>query len=53
MKYVFIDSESSAFEVEEMCRVLEVSRSGYYRWKRQTLSPRDAANIALLEKIKA
>lgn len=32
MKFNFIDAEKAAFPVSLMCRVLDVSRSGYYRW---------------------
>lgn len=32
MKFHFIDAEKESFPVSLMCRVLEVSRSGYYRW---------------------
>jgi hypothetical protein len=33
-----------------MCRVLEVSRSGFYAWQKRTPSARSRANAALLEK---
>lgn len=35
-----------------MCHVLGVQRSGYYAWKRRSLSARDQANADLLDKIK-
>jgi len=35
MKYEFIERERSEFSVEKMCRVFNVSRSGFYGWKRQ------------------
>jgi transposase InsO family protein len=35
-----------------MCRVLQVSRSGYYQWKRRPESGRQKDNQALLEQIK-
>ena len=35
-----------------MCRVLEVSRSGYYAWLKREPSARDNANAALLKVIK-
>jgi transposase InsO family protein len=33
--FAFIASKEVAFPVETMCRVLEVSRSGYYAWKKR------------------
>jgi putative transposase len=35
MKFAFIASKEVAFPVDAMCRVLDVSRSGYYAWKRR------------------
>jgi hypothetical protein len=36
-----------------MCRVLRVSRAGYYAWRRRPPSARARANIALLTAIRA
>jgi putative transposase len=35
MKFAFIASKEVAFPVDAMCRVLVVSRSGYYAWKKR------------------
>ena len=35
MRYHWIDRHRDAFAVRTMCRVLEVSHSGYYDWRRQ------------------
>lgn len=35
-----------------MCRLLQVSRSGYYAWRSRPLSPRSVANESLLNVIK-
>jgi putative transposase len=48
MKYRFIDTHRSAFGVEKMCRVLAVSRSGYYRWCQGGESSRVRENRRLL-----
>ena len=40
------------FSVKRMCRVLSVTRSGYYAWKKRPLSPRAQANVDLLEQIR-
>ena len=40
------------FTVGVMCRLLSVSRSGYYSWRSRPLSDRDQANQLLLIDIK-
>ena len=40
------------FPVSMMCRMVDVSRSGYYGWKRHSPSKRSQANKALSENIK-
>lgn len=42
---------SVQFPVEELCEVLEVSRSGYYRWKTAVPSRRELENQKLLVEI--
>ena len=39
------------YPVRTMCRVLEVSPSGYYAWRKRAPSDRSVANAVLLEKI--
>lgn len=51
-QYRFIEAERQHHAVSLLCRVLEVSRAAYYRWKACPLSPRAAANLLLLEKIR-
>ena len=52
MKYLFMDQYGSGFEVMKMCRVLGVSRSGYYEYLRRGLSRRHEENQRLLTKIR-
>jgi transposase InsO family protein len=52
MKYRFIDQYSFAYGVERMCRVLGVSRSGYYGWRKRPESKRYKENEKLLMYIK-
>ena len=52
MKYAFIQAHDQEFRVCGMCRVLAVSRSGYYAWRERPPSPRSQANRALLEEIR-
>ena len=40
MKYPWIQHHRDTFPVVVMCRVLEVSDSGYYDWQRRKPSPR-------------
>lgn len=51
MRYRFIKGNLSQFHVSTMCRVLEVSRSGFYAWLKGKESKRETANETLLEKI--
>jgi transposase InsO family protein len=52
MKYLFMDQYGSGFTVRKMCRVLGVSRSGYYRYLRRGLSRRHEEARSLLTKIR-
>ncbi len=52
MKYEFIDRYRSEFRVKKMCRVLEVSRSGYYSWSRHRVRERERENDRLLVHIR-
>lgn len=52
MKYVFIREHRFEHRVEKMCRVLEVSRSGYYRWLKEPRSRRAQENRELISMIK-
>ena len=52
MKYAFIEEHRSGFRVKKMCRVLAVSRSGYYKWSKHIRSIRRKENERLLIHIK-
>ena len=52
MKYQFIRSQRTHFKVAVMCRVLEVSKSGYYDWRNRPESPRAKRHRYLLTKIR-
>ena len=51
-RYRFIEAEKHQHAISLLCRVLEVSRAAYYRWKSTPVSNRAAANLVLLEKIR-
>ena len=53
MKYPFIREHANEYPVQVMCRVLEVSRSGYYTWLRRPESKRERKNRRILTEIKA
>ncbi len=50
--YRFIDAEKANYPVSALCRVLKVSRSGYYAWRDRLPSKRARANAALTERIR-
>jgi putative transposase len=52
MRYEFMRCHAREFSIERMSKVLNVSRSGYYRFLILGLSKRERANILLLDKIK-
>lgn len=51
MKYQFIAAHREEFEITVMCRVLAVSRSGYYAWLKRPTSPRKMADQELIQQI--
>lgn len=52
MKFGWINEHRRRFHVDLMCRVLEVSRSGYYAWRDRSLSVRAARREAVIEQIR-
>lgn len=53
-RFQFVDDHRKLFSVKRLCHVLEVSRSGYYRWRAgiEAREARRAADEALAEKIR-
>lgn len=51
MKFAFIRTHVQAFNVLVMCRVLGVSRSGYYAWRKRPPSERERADQELAQLI--
>ena len=52
MKYAFIHDQRHHYAVKLLCRVLKVSRSGYYDWLKRPSSGRYAADLLLLDDIR-
>jgi putative transposase len=51
MRFQFIEKHRDELPVKLMCKVLEVSTSGYYAWRDRPPSKREMANRALTAKI--
>jgi len=51
-RYKLIEAEKTSFPVHLMCRMLGVSRSGYYGWRGRPPSNGDMADAALTERIR-
>lgn len=52
MKYAFIQSDLSMYDVSLCCQVLAVSTSGFYKWRRRDVSVRDQRAAELTAKIR-
>ena len=53
MKFRFVQEYRETFRVGMMCKVLKVSRSGYYAWRSRQPSRRDRDNERLTERIRS
>jgi putative transposase len=53
VRFAFIDAEKTRFPVEVLCRVLAVSTSGFYAWKKRPESAHARADRQLAVHIKA
>lgn len=53
MRFTFIDAHRTEFAVVTMCRVLLVSKAGYYAWRGRPASARATANRQLVHVMRA
>ncbi|OOV20493.1 transposase [Flavobacterium sp. LM4] len=51
MIYLFIKDHEKIYSIEKMCKVLAVSNSSYYKWKKQIVSERQKRVILIKEAI--
>ena len=52
MKFRFVQENRETFRVSKMCKVLKVSRSGYYAWRRRCPSDREEEDRRLAVQIR-
>ena len=52
MRYQFIREHEREYSVQRMCRVLDVTRSGYYAWQPEKTGPRERENQILVGHIR-
>jgi hypothetical protein len=51
-RFRFVCDHRDTYEVKRLCQLVEVSRSGYYRWAAAAPSDRAIADAGLLEEIR-
>ena len=52
MRFAFIQEKQAKYPIGLMCRILKVSRSGYYAWVKRPPSQRKMATKELVSKLK-
>jgi transposase InsO family protein len=52
MRYTFVSEYAHEHSIVLMCKLLNVSRSGFYKFRRHIVSGQEQANVRLLEEIK-
>ncbi len=52
MRYQFIQDHRQVWPLKIQCEVLDVSRSGYYAWRRRPPSPRALRRAELTDRIR-
>lgn len=52
MKYQFVAKHQNKYPVKRICAMLDISRSGYYAWKKRKPSQREHDNQVLIDHIR-
>lgn len=52
MRFEFIEKHRSEFSMMKMCKVLEVSRSGFFKWLNHEVSAQEQRKLKVQERIK-
>ena len=52
IRYLYMEHNRSKYRIAKMAQWLQVSKSGYYAWRRRTPSARQLENRSLLEQIR-
>ncbi len=50
-RFRFVEDHRDVYDVKRLCRLAEVSTSGFYAWHKRPPSPRQIADGELLEQI--
>jgi putative transposase len=53
VRFGFIETEKACYPVTLLCRVLDVSRSGFYAWRKRAASPRAVEDQRLTLEVSA
>jgi transposase InsO family protein len=53
MRFQFVEARRNEYPVDRMCKVLNVSRSGFYAWRTRPISQREMENQQLVKEIRA
>src|SRR5580658_8218685 len=53
VRFGFIETEKACYPVALLCRVLDVSRSGFYAWRKRAASPRAVEDQRLTLEVSA
>ena len=52
-RFAFVDAQKALYDVAVLCRLLKVSRAGYYAWAVRPPSKREVADVVLTAQIQA